>query len=363
MPRTPLSASLPDFPWDSLAGAKARAQAHPDGIVDLSVGSPVDEVAPGVQLALSAAAGESGYPQTAGTQALQEAVAASLRRRYRMEPGAVLPVIGTKEAIAWLPTLLGMRGHTVAFPTVAYPTYEVGAILAGARPLRADEDFGDAALVFINSPANPTGRVKTVEELRAIVAWAREAGAIVASDECYMALGWDEAKPPVSILDPRVSDGDPTGLLALHSLSKSANMASYRAGIIAGDPALVGELLAVRKHAGLIVPGPVQAAMVAALDDDASELLQKRRYAARRATLMRALVGAGFRIEHSEAGLYLWATRGEDCRASIDWLAGLGILAAPGDFYGPQGQQFIRVGLNGTDERIAAAAERLAAAS
>lgn len=367
MPRTPLGSTLPDFPWNSLQQAKRRAAEHPDGIVDLSVGSPVDEVAPGVQLALSAAAAEPGYPQTKGTSALDEAIAGALARRYSMaglDASAVLPVIGTKEAIAWLPTLLGLRGAAVAIPSVAYPTYEVGAIIAGARILRADapEQFSDAQLVYINSPSNPTGRVMDVDELRTIVDWAREHDAIVASDECYLGLGWSDENPPVSVLDERVSGGDNTGLLALHSLSKSANMASYRAGFIAGDRALIAELLEVRKHAGLMVPGPIQAAMVAALEDDASEALQRQRYAARRAKLMRALSDAGFTIDHSDAGLYLWATRGEDCRASVDWLAELGILVAPGDFYGEAGARHIRMGLNGSDERVDAACARLAAA-
>ena len=362
MARTPLGKTLPDFPWDSLAGAKKKAQAHPGGIVDLSVGNPVDPVSPGVQLALTAAAQNPGYPQTAGTPELREAIAAALTRRYNMQVDRVLPVVGTKEAIAWLPTLLGMRGETVAFPSVAYPTYEVGALLAGATPLRADSDFQDASLVFLNSPSNPTGRVLGVEELRRIVAWARETGAIIASDECYMSLGWNDDNPPVSILDPRVTDGDNTGLIAMHSLSKTANMASYRAGFFAGDNDLIAELLQLRKHAGLIVPGPIQAAMVAALNDDDTEALQRNRYASRRAVLMHALVDAGFTIDHSDAGLYLWATRGENCRETIDWLAERGILAAPGDFYGPAGEKHVRIVLNGTDERIDAAVDRLAGA-
>ena len=159
MARIPLGQSLPDFPWNSLAGAKKKAQAHPDGIVDLSVGNPVDPVAPGVQLALSSAAEAPGYPQTQGTPELREAIASALRRRYHMDVDRVLPVVGTKEAIAWLPTLLGMRGETVAFPSVAYPTYEVGALLAGATPLRADDDFQDASLVFINLPIAATGGI------------------------------------------------------------------------------------------------------------------------------------------------------------------------------------------------------------
>ena len=364
MNRTPLGEKLPDFPWDSLAAAKAKAAAHPDGIINLSVGTPVDPVSPGVQLGLASTAAEPGYPATAGTPELQQAIVSAMERRYHvtgLDAKSVLPVIGSKEAIAWLPTLLGLSGHRIVIPSLAYPTYEVGARLAGAEAIRADEtaDFGDASLVYLNYPANPTGQVAPVEHLREVVAWARANDAIVASDECYLGLGWNDDNPPVSILDPRVCDGDHTGLLALHSLSKTANLASYRAAFIAGDRALVQELLAVRKHAGLIVPGPIQSAMVAALDDDASEQLQRRLYARRRVALMKALTAAGFSIDHSDGGLYLWATRGEDCRATVDWLAERGILVAPGDFYGPAGKQYIRMGLNGTDEGIAAAVERL----
>lgn len=362
MTRAPLGNLLPDFPWDSLSEAKAKAAAHPGGIVDLSVGNPVDPVAPGVQLALSAAAQAPGYPATAGTPQLQRAIRDRVSRRIGATGFGVLPVIGSKEAIAWLPTLLGVRGQKVIIPTVAYPTYEVGALIAGSTPVREDDParFGDAALAFVNSPSNPTGEVFSVEHLRAVVAWARHNGAIVASDECYIDLGWDDTKPVASILDPRVTDGDNTGLIAMHSLSKSANMASYRAAFFAGDEALIAELLQLRKHAGLMVPGPVQNAMVEALSDDDSETLQRSKYALRRAKLLRALAGAGFSIEHSEAGLYLWATRGEDCRVTVDWLADRGILVAPGDFYGPAGQKFVRIGLNGTDERIDAAVARLA---
>lgn len=362
--RTPLIQRLPEFPWDLIADAKQRAAAHPDGLIDLSVGSPVDPVAPGVQLGLTAAGGKTGYPQTAGAPELREEIVAALQRRFGITglgEKSVLPVIGLKEAIAWLPTLLGIQSD-VCFPRLAYPTYEVAALIAGTAPRRGDtpEEFGDAGLVFVNSPSNPTGAVKSVEELRDIFTWARETGAIVASDECYLGLGYSDENPPVSILDERVSGGDHTGLLALHSLSKTANMASYRAGFIVGDEALVQELLTVRKHAGLIVPGPIQAAMVEALRDDASQQLQRHRYAARRAALMRALLGAGFSVEHSDAGMYLWATRGEDGRTSVDWLAERGILVAPGSFYGPDGAEFIRVGLNADDDMVAAAAARIA---
>ena len=366
--RPAVSASLPEFPWDTLADAKAVAAAHADGIVDLSVGTPVDPVAPLIREALAAAGSASGYPATAGTARLRESAVAALSRRYGitgLTEAAVLPVIGTKELIAWLPTLLGLGpADAVMVPELAYPTYDVGARLAGAHVLRADSliQLGpqSPSLVYLNSPSNPTGRVLGVDHLRKVVSWAREKGSVVASDECYLGLGWEAE--PLSVLHPLVCDGDHTGLLAVHSLSKSSSLAGYRAGFVAGDPGLVAELLAVRKHAGMMVPTPVQAAMVAALGDDAHEQQQRERYARRRAALAPALRSAGFAIDYSEAGLYLWATRGEPCRDSVAWLAARGILVAPGDFYGPGGAQHVRVALTATDERIVAAVDRLATA-
>ncbi|WP_019200382.1 succinyldiaminopimelate transaminase [Tsukamurella sp. 1534] len=364
--RTPLASRLPDFPWDTLVAAKRRAAEHPGGIVDLSVGTPVDPVAEPIRRALYEGSAFPGYPATIGTLALREAAAAALSRRYGtvgLPENAILPVIGTKEAIAQLPSGLGLgAGDTVVIPEVAYPTYEVGALLAGARPVRADgtAQLGPErpALLFINSPSNPTGKVLGVDHLRKVVQWARERGVIVASDECYLGLAWDAE--PVSVLDPRVCDGDTTGLLAIHSLSKTSNLASYRAGFFAGDPALVADLAAVRKHAGAIVPFPVQAAMTYALSVDEHEAEQRARYGARREVLRAAVEGAGFTVDHSEAGLYLWSTRGEACRDTVDWFAERGVLVAPGEFYGPQGARHVRIALTATDERIAAAAERLA---
>jgi succinyldiaminopimelate transaminase len=366
--RPAVSASLPEFPWDTLADAKAAAAAHPDGIVDLSVGTPVDPVAPLIREALAAASSAPGYPATAGTPRLREAAVAALNRRYGitgLTEAAVLPVIGTKELIAWLPTLLGLGpADAVAVPELAYPTYDVGARLAGAQVLRADSvtQLGpqSPSLVYLNSPSNPTGRVLGVDHLRKVIGWARDRTVLLASDECYLGLGWEAQ--PVSVLHHSVCDGDHTGLLAIHSLSKSSSLAGYRAGFVAGDPGLVAELLAVRKHAGMMVPTPVQAAMVAALDDDAHEKLQSERYARRRAALAPALRSAGFAIDYSEAGLYLWATRGEPSRDSVSWLAARGILVAPGEFYGPGGAQHVRVALTATDERIAAAVDRLTTA-
>lgn len=366
MVRQRRSAALPEFPWDTLADVTALARSHPDGIVDLSVGTPVDPVAPVIRDALAAASSAPGYPTTAGTQALRTAAAAALQRRYGitdLAPDAVLPVIGTKELIAWLPTLLAIgAGDTVVVPELAYPTYEVGALLAGAQVLRADSltQLGPQrpALIYLNSPSNPTGRVLGVDHLRKVVAWARDRGVLIASDECYLGLSWEAE--PFSVLHPSVCDGDHTGLLAVHSLSKTSSLAGYRAGFVAGDPAVVAELLAVRKHAGMMVPTPVQGAMVAALDDDEHEAIQRERYLKRRAALLPALQAAGFTVEHSEAGLYLWATRGEPCRDTVRWLAERGILVAPGEFYGPAGAQYVRVALTATDERIATAVQRLA---
>ena len=371
-----LSAALPDFPWDSIAEDRERAKSHPDGLVDLSVGSPVDPVAPSIQLALSESAAEPGYPTTAGTPELVDAIVESLSRRYGVEDlstSAVLPVVGTKEAIAWLPTLLGLgRGElaeaTVIIPPLAYPTYEVGARLAGVdvvrseNPARDERDLSGAGLIYLNSPSNPTGKVLEPEVLEEIVSWARENDVVVASDECYLGLNSDQSRPARSILDPAVSGGSVEGLIAIHSLSKTSNLAGYRAGFFAGDEELIAELRLLRKHAGLIVPGPIQAAMVAALNDDDQEHLQKLRYANRRADLARALGEAGLAIADSTGGLYLWATRGESGRDTVSWLADLGIIAAPGDFYGPDGERFVRFSLTATDEAISEAYRRLSAA-
>jgi succinyldiaminopimelate transaminase len=358
--------ALPDFPWDSLAEAKARARAHPDGMVDLSVGTPVDPVPRIIQDALASAAAVPGYPMTHGTPELRAAAVDALARRHGvtgLPADAVLPTIGSKELVAGLPTQLGLGADDlVVIPSLAYPTYEVGVRLAGARSQRADGTvaLGPArpALFWLNSPANPTGQVLPPEHLRKVVDWARERGTVVVSDECYLTLGYDSA--PVSVLHPSVCSGSFDGVLAVHSLSKSSSLAGYRAGFVAGDPALVDRLLQVRRHAGLIVPRPVQAAMTAALTDDEHVGEQRARFAARREVLRAALLGAGFRIDHSEAGLYLWATRDEPAWETVGRLAERGIVVAPGTFYGPAGDRHVRVALTATDDRVAAVAARLA---
>lgn len=349
---------LPDFPWDRLAGAKARAAAVPGGIVDLSVGTPVDPTPEIIQRALCEAADSPGYPTVHGTPAVRQAAADWMQRSLEVTvaPDDILPLIGTKEFVAWLPTLLGLGpDDVVASPQIAYPTYEVGALIAGCRTAAVG---AEAALTWLNTPANPTGRVMSVDELRDVVGFARRTGSLLVSDECYIEKGWDVE--PVSILHPSVSDGDHTGLLALHSLSKRSNLAGYRFGFVAGDPAVIAQLLEVRKHAGMMVPLPVQAAAVAAWSDDEHVRVQRDRYTRRREVLRPALLQAGFRIDDSEAGLYLWATRDEPCWETVNALADRGILVAPGDFYGPGGDHHVRVALTASDAAVDLAAQRLA---
>jgi succinyldiaminopimelate transaminase len=335
--------------------------------VDLSVGTPVDPTPAVAQLALIEASDAPAYPLTAGTPELRAAIASWVSRRCGAAEGfGVLPTIGSKELVASLPSALGLgSGDTVVIPSVAYPTYEVGALLAGCSVVRSDSTVGlgpaPVRLVWVNSPSNPTGQVLGVEHLRKMVAWARSRGAVLVSDECYLELGWEAS--PVSVLSPDVSDGDYSGILAVHSLSKRSNLAGYRAGFVAGDPALIAELLAVRKHSGMIMPAPVQAATAAALSDDAHVAEQRERYGARRVALRAAFRAAGFTVSASEAGLYLWSTRGEDCWESVEWLAERGVLVAPGAFYGPAGERHVRVALTATDERVAAAVARLSAAA
>ncbi len=361
----PVSGRLPDFPWDHLAPAAERARAHPDGIVDLSVGTPVDPTPESVRRALAQAADSPGYPVTVGRVETRQAALDWMERRLGVTGiglDGVLPTIGSKELIASLAGHLGVGpGDLAVHPELAYPTYEVGTRLAGARPLAADSltAIGPEVpkLLWLNSPANPTGRVLPVDHLRKVVEWCRDRGTVLVSDECYIELGWDAE--PVSVLHPAVSGGVPDGILAVHSLSKRSNLAGYRCAFVAGDPALVGELLAVRKNLGLMMPGPQQVAMAVALGDDTHVDEQRERYAARRALLRQALEGAGFRIDHSEASLYLWATRGHDCWTEVAALAELGILVAPGAFYGHGGGKHVRVAVTVTDERAAAAAVRL----
>ncbi|MFT4258995.1 succinyldiaminopimelate transaminase [Microbacterium sp.] len=360
---------LADYPWDAVIPYRERAAQHPQGLVDLSVGSPVDPTPEVVRRALAEATDAHAYPQTVGTPALREAIVDWYERRRGvsgLSVDDVLPTIGSKELVALLPTLLGLGGgDIVVHPCVAYPTYEVGARVAGAAPVALDDPAQwpeGAKLIWINTPGNPDGRTWRIEELRAAVERARELGAVLASDECYAELGWEgqwASAPVPSVLDPRVTGGSRAGLLSVYSLSKQSNLAGYRAAFVAGCAKIVGELLTARKHLGLMPPAPVQHAMAVALGDDEHVRAQKELYRERRDLLKPALQAAGFRIDGSEAGLYLWATEGRDAWESMGRLAGLGILAGPGPFYGAHSADHVRLALTAPMERIAEAARRL----
>lgn len=286
----------------------------------------------------------------------------------------MLPTVGSKELVAWLPTLLGLGpGDVVVHPEVAYPTYGIGARMAGAVPLPADGAApgslapgdgragrvdGRVRLVWVNSPGNPDGTVQSVEQLAEVVGWARSLGAVVASDECYAELPWEVDRVP-SVLDPQVCGGSHSGLLAVYSVSKQSNLAGYRAAFVAGDPALIRILLEVRRHSGMMMPWPVQEALRVALDDDDHVARQRERYRARRVHAIDALQRAGFRIDGSLAGLYLWVTREEPAWETVGWLAERGVLAVPGDFYGARGTRHVRMALTVSDERASRLAERI----
>ena len=356
---------LPDFPWDSLDPYRATAKAHPGGLIDLSVGSPVDDTPEVAKDALRGAANAPNYPLTAGSPELRSVIAAWWERRRNtgpLTPEHVIPTIGSKEIVGLLPTLLGLGADdTIVIPEIAYPTYAVGAIVAGASVVATDDPShwpDTTRLVWLNSPGNPTGQVWDVPHLKAAVQRARERGAVIVNDECYAEMPWDVDRVP-SILDQAVTEGDHSGILALYSTSKQSNAAGYRGAVLAGDPALVDQLLQVRKHLGLIPPAPVQAALVAILSDDEHVALQRERYRARRGVLRDALSDTDFHLDHSEAGLYLWVTRGENCWDTVEWCAKRGVLVTPGDFYGEAGASHVRIALTATDEHIEEAAQRL----
>lgn len=371
--------SLPDYPWDTMAPYLETAKAHPDGLVNLSIGTPVDPTPAVIRDALAAATDAHGYPTTHGTVQVRQAIVDWFDRRRGvpdLSVEQVMPTIGSKELVAWLPFLMGLgEGDVVVRPSVAYPTYDIGAQLAGATAVAADSlDELDAdtrarvRLVWVNSPANPTGIVRGVDELKKLVDDARSLGAVVASDECYAELGWGEwdtqrgGKLVPSILDSRVCGESQQLVFSVYSLSKQSNFAGYRGAFIAGDAEIMPNLINSRKHAGMIVPAPVQAAMAAALNDDAHVEAQKDLYRARRDLLLPAVQKFGLTVENSEAGLYLWATAGEGTWTTVQRFAELGILIGPGVFYGESGEGYVRLALTGSDSDIEKAAARLKAA-
>jgi succinyldiaminopimelate transaminase len=360
---------LPDYPWDRLTDFRRRAAEHSDGVCDLSIGTPVDPTPEVIRRALADASDAHGYPTTAGTAELREAIAWWYENWHSVEldPATeILPTVGSKELVAWLPTLLGLRqrGLAVACPSAAYPTYEMGATIAGVECRRIDAadivagaSLEGIGLVWINTPSNPTGEVLDADTLAEVVRRARAAGVILASDECYGLLNWESDGPAPSVLS--AAGESHAGVLSVYSMSKQSNLAGYRAAFVAGDGELIADLTRSRKHAGMIVPFPVQAAMIAGLRDTAHVLAQKEVYRQRREMLRSGLVDFGFRIDHSSAGLYLWSTAGKSCWDSLADLAELGIVAGPGEFYGEAADDHVRIALTATDERISAAAERL----
>ena len=354
-----MRAQLPDFPWDALAPYGEKARAHPKGIIDLSQGTPVDPTPEFIQEALRNASNSPSYPVTAGTPELRAAIKKwAIERLGATGDFDVLPIIGSKELVAWLPTYLESR--IVLIPEIAYPTYHVGAVLAGANSVPVAIDaatWPQADLAWLNSPSNPTGRVHSVEEVKACIQWSRTNNSVLISDECY--LEFDQNAHSVSVLSQ--TGGDNTNILAVHSLSKRSSMAGYRAAFMVGDSALIARIREIRKHGGMMVPLPVQRAMTVALADDAHVAEQRARYNARKDALRPALSKAGFTIEFSDSGLYLWCTRNEDAWTSVAWLAERGILATPGSFYGEQGKNHIRIAMTASDAHIADAVERLKA--
>jgi len=343
---------LPDFPWDALAPYGDKAKAHPSGLIDLSQGTPVDPTPDFIQEALQKASNSPSYPVTAGTLELREAISnwASNNLGASGEFG-VLPLIGSKELVAWLPTIL--ESEHVLYPEIAYPTYLVGSMIAKTRATKVDFDsniWPDADLAWVNSPSNPTGRVHTDKELVNAIQWARggNGNRVVVADECYLEFG--NGITPKSILS--LTGGNNKNILAIHSLSKRSSMAGYRAAMMIGDKELIAKILEVRKHAGMMVPLPVQRAMVAALADKVHVEIQRDIYNARKAKVRSAIEKHGFKVDHSEAGLYLWATRNERDWDSVAWFANQGILVTPGHFYGELGANHVRIAMTATDAQI-----------
>ncbi len=371
------------YDWSRIDTYRRRAEQCPGGLVDLSVGSPVDPVPRSVRDALAAAADDDqarGYPKTAGDDLLRQAVADWFRRRRGVDLDALgadlVPTVGSKEAVALMASLLHLDpGDRVVQPTVSYPTYAIGTQLAGAQVTTVDDpadtdswvDLPGVRAVWINSPGNPSGQVIDRTALAKIVRAARSIGATVLSDECYAMLDWSgptqvgqNAPIPASpcILEPEVCGGDASGILCLYSMSKQSNMAGYRAALVAGDAHLVKPMTAYRKQVGLIVPGPIQRAMRAALEDGEAVMAQRKIYARRLQALAQTLTAYGYDAVMPQGGLYIWAqARSGDCWADMADLARIGILASPGEFYG-DGHR-LRFSSTISDDQLELALERL----
>ncbi len=357
----------PPYPYDRVDRLKPLAAHHEGGLVDLSIGTPYDAPPAEVVAALASSGTERGYPSSVGTPAFREAAVGWMRRRLGVEVAVddVAVCIGTKELVTALPHWLRLRDpgrDTVLYPAVSYPSYEMGAILAGCRAVAVDvegggldsvdpDDAARALCLWVNTPGNPTG---ALTDLAAAAAWGRAHGVPVLSDECYVEFTW--ADRPRTILEHGAE-----GVLAVHSLSKRSNLAGLRAGFYAGDPALVHYVSEVRKHTGAMVPGPVQAAATVALGDDAHVDAQRERYAERIEYFRGVLAEVGAQADPPAGSFYLWAAApGGDAWALTAWLAKWGgVLVAPGEFYGTAGEGYVRVALVQPMDRLRLVADRL----
>lgn len=356
----------PPYPYDRLDEIAAIAGGHEGGAVDLSIGTPCDPAPDDVVAALSAGDSSRGYPPSIGTAAFRAAAASWIERRLgaRVDPATELAAcVGTKEFVASLPQYLKLRDpvrDTVLYPAISYPTYEMGATLAGCRAVPylglddiSDDDARRALCLWVNSPANPTGELS---DLPAAAAWGRVRGIPVVSDECYAEFTW--TRPATTILRAGAD-----GVLAVHSLSKRDNFAGARIGFYAGDAKLVHYLREVRKHAGLMPPGPVQAAAVLALGDDEHVEAQRARYLRRLQRLIELLDALGYPAAPPAGAFYLWvpAPGGDAWEAARDLARRAGIVVSPGEFYGPHGSGHFRVAAVAPDERIELALRRVGA--
>lgn len=354
----------PPYPYDRLDEITTIARTHAGGAVDLSIGTPCDPAPDDVVAALSSGMSSRGYPPSIGTDAFREAAASWLDRRLgaRVDPATELAAcVGTKEFVASLPQYLKLRDpfrDTVLYPAISYPTYEMGATLAGCRAVPyltlddiSDADAHRALCIWVNSPANPTGEL---HDLGAVAAWGRVRGIPVVSDECYAEFTWTEA--PTTILRAGTH-----GVLAVHSLSKRDNFAGARIGFYAGDAQLVHYLREVRKHAGLMPPGPVQAAAVLALGDDEHVEAQRARYRQRLHRLVDILATLGYPVGLPAGAFYLWVPTpdGDAWAAARDLARRAGIVVSPGEFYGPYGRPYFRVAAVQPDDRIDLVAGRV----
>jgi len=362
----------PPYPYERLGGVRALAALHEGGVIDCSIGTPCDPPPPAVLTALAESGTERGYPTSAGSDALLGAAAGWIERRFGVEvpDGALAACVGTKELVASVVHHLHLRQpdrSIVLYPEVSYPTYAMGAQLAGltavAVPMvggRLDlatispELAASALVLWSNSPSNPTGEL---DDLAAAAAWGRTHDVLVLSDECYTEFTW--ATAPQTILSAGLS-----GVLAVHSLSKRSNLAGLRVGFYAGDPEVVRYLRSVRQHAGMMVPGPVQAAAVEALNDDLHVEAQRGRYLDRLEIIARGLRADGYDASVPEGTFYLWVpirSDQADAWAAAEELASRsGLLVSPGDLYGPAGAGHFRVAVVQPDDRLELAMDRLA---